>query len=78
MRTNENTAASQTGTAWTTRQVSFPRYDAQGRVYGAHRAPAGTRVYARTRTDGLVAVRIPGTLFAQDVHPSAVAFKVAR
>jgi hypothetical protein len=50
----------------TARRVVFS-HDGQPKAW-----PAGTEVYARVRRDGLIRIRVPGTLFTQDVSADAI------
>lgn len=51
------------------RPVTFGLLDANRVLIDTYTAPIGTQVYARPRKNGLVTLRIPGTLFQQDVNP---------
>jgi hypothetical protein len=65
---------SETLTGRTTRQVTFDYTDPRTkRVTSITRRPAGTDVYVtRMRKDGTWDIRIPGTLYTQNVRPAAV------
>jgi hypothetical protein len=56
-------------TGRTTREIVVsrpPQFGGTGQV--TQRVPEGTEVYATVRSDGTVKIRIPGTLFTQEVY----------
>ena len=60
-------------TGRTTRQITFDVIDHQTRrCIHTEKRPAGTEVYARLRSNGTFAIRIPGTLLTQDVYPASI------
>jgi hypothetical protein len=65
---------SETLTGRTTREVTFGYTDPRSKVVTSiTRKPAGTEVYVtRMRADGTWDIRIPGTLYTQNVRPASV------
>lgn len=64
---------SETLTGQTTREITFDVIDhTTRRCVRTEKRPAGTEVYARLRSDGTFAIRIPGTLLTQDVYPASI------
>lgn len=57
--------------ALTTRAVTFVE-DNDRPVVFPRTAPANTEVYVTVRRNGMLRLRIPGTLWIQEVHESAV------
>lgn len=64
----------ETLTGRTTRKITFDHTDPRTkRVAGTVRKPAGTEVYVtRMHGDGTWDIRIPGTLYTQNVYPASV------
>jgi hypothetical protein len=58
--------------ATTAREIVFGAAGPDRVVRDFRRAPAGTEVYAHVRRNGTIRIRIPGTLFTQDVNAASI------
>lgn len=56
----------------TTRDITFGAAGADRVVRDFCKVPAGTEVYVTERRNGTLRLRLPGTLFTQDVNGSSV------
>jgi hypothetical protein len=58
--------------ATTTRDITFAAAGHDKIVRDFRRVPGGTEVYATERRNGTLRLRLPGTLFTQDVYASSI------